>query len=155
MAVSVRVATLDDLPVLVEMGRQLHAESPRYRDSRYLPEKVEALGRSLIPAGGTHVAEKDGRIIGMLAGYVAEQWFSDYKVASDLTFYIAPEHRKTSRAALLLVRAFEQWAIASGAKEIIPGTSTQIDVESTTRFYTKMGYAVYGNTFIKRLHRGD
>lgn len=150
MAVSVRTATLDDLPALVEMGRRLHAESPRYRDSAYLPEKVEALGRSLIPAGGTHVAEKDGTIIGVMAGYVMEQWFSDYKVASDLVFYIAPEHRKTSRAALMLVRVFERWAFAQGAQEIIPGISSQIDIEGTTRFYVKMGYVVYGNTFIKR-----
>lgn len=149
--VDVRTATEADIPAILEMGRDLHAESPRYRSSTYRPDKVEALARTVIPGGGTLIAEKDGTIIGMLAGYVAEQWFSDYKVATDFTFYIKPEHRKTGRAALKLVRAFEEWAIVQGAREIMPGISTQIDIEGTTRFFEKLGYAVYGNALIKKV----
>lgn len=149
--VKVRAATEDDLPAILEMGRMLHGESPRYRGMSYNEAKVEALALKVIPTGGTLIAEKDGKIIGMLAGYVAEHWFSDDKVASDFTFYIRPEHRGTGKAALLLVRAFERWATAQGAKDIMPGVSTQIDIERTTRFYEKLGYAVYGNALIKKV----
>lgn len=150
--VKVRAATEDDLPAILEMGRALHAESPRYAAMSYNEAKVEALALRVIPTGGTLVAEKDGKIIGMLAGYVAEHWFSDDKVASDFTFYIRPEHRRTGKAALLLVRAFERWAVERGAKDIMPGVSTQIDVERTTRFFEKLGYTVYGNALLKRVN---
>jgi GNAT superfamily N-acetyltransferase len=151
MPVSVRRATEEDIPEVLAMGAALHAESPRYSALTYNPAKVEFLARHVIadPEGGALVAEKDGKIIGMMAGFVAPHWFSDDLIASDYTFYVKPEHRRKGRAALMLVRAFEEWAAAHGAVSIVPGTSTQIDADSTARFYEKLGYERTGFTFCK------
>jgi GNAT superfamily N-acetyltransferase len=148
--IKARTATLSDLPEIMDMGKALHAESPRYSILSYNSDKVEALARQVIPAGGAHVAEINGKIIGVIAGFVVERWFGDDKIASDYTFYVKPEHRR-GRAALLLLRAFEGWAYLNGALDIIPGTSTMIDAEGTARFYEKLGYERSGYGFFKRI----
>lgn len=158
MAVSVREATEADISVLIAMGRALHAESPRYARLRFNAAKVENHIRGMIGStlvvrapGGAFVAEKGGVVIGMLGAFIHAPFFTDDKIASDYTFYVVPEHRRKGRAAILLVRAFEQWAFDNGAVDIVPGVSTMIDGESTAKFYTKLGYEKYGDTFIKRL----
>lgn len=158
MAVSVRPATEADISILIAMGRALHAESPRYARLSFSADKVENLIRHMITStlvtrapGGAFVAEKGGIIIGMLGAFIHSPFFSDDKLASDYTFYIVPEHRRRGRAAIALIRAFEQWAFDNGALDIIPGISTMIDAESTAHFYNKLGYERYGYTFIKRL----
>lgn len=158
MAVKIRDAVEDDIPALLAMARDLHAESPRYARLSFSVAKVEALIRSLLsstlasaPIGGVFVAEKAGKIVGMLGAYVHAPYFSEDKIASDYTLYIVPEQRRRGRAAIGLVRAMEKWAWDNGAVDIVPGTSTMIDAESTAHFYEKLGYAKYGYTFIKRL----
>lgn len=149
--VKVRSATLDDIPALVDMGRMLHAESPRYARRSFNPNKVAARARLVIPFGGAHIAEREGDIVGMLAGFVVADWYGDDKIASDLAFYVKPEHRKKGRAALMLVRAFEDWAISQGATDLVPGSSTLIGTESTATFFEKLGYERTGYGFYKRV----
>lgn len=154
MGVSVRAAVEADIPTLIELGAALHAESPRFRRYPYSPRKVAEMALAVIPGGGALVAEIDGKIVGVMAGFVVEQWFSETKVASDLTFYILPEYRKKGRAALMLVRAFEQWAKSKGAVDVVPGASTQIDPDTTRSFYEKLGYVTSGYQFFKELGDG-
>ena len=148
---SVRVATLDDIPALVEMGAAMRAESPRYRSQSFDPAKVTQIAHQLIPTKGVGVAERDGKIIGMMAGVVVPTWFGHDLMATDLVLYVKPEHRKTTRAALLLIRAFEAWAEERGAVDIMPGVSTMVEVEGTVGLYEKLGYERYGAAMIKRL----
>lgn len=158
LVVSVRPATLADMPVMLAMGAALHAESPRYQNLRYSPEKVEALGRRALEdtlvtpaAGGLFVAEKNARIIGMVFGFVTEFFFSTDKVASDHTLYVVPEERGKSPVAGLLIRALEKWAAEQGAVDIVPGTSTQIAPEATVKLYERLGYERYGYVMRKRI----
>lgn len=149
--VEIRTATPADIPALIAMGRELHAESPRYARLSFNADKVALVAKSTIDSGGTHVALKDGMIVGFIAGFVCPHWFSDDLMASDFSFYIRPEHRRTGRIALRLLQAFEAWAIGKGAKDLVPGTSTQIDAEGTGKFFQKLGYEVSGTGFYKRV----
>lgn len=154
----IRAATAADTPVLIEMGRALHDESKRYSERGFAPEKLEALARSLFGTattegeGGAFVAEKDGKVIGMLIGFVREQWFSYDKLASDYTFYVRPEHRG-SMAAVRLIKAFEAWAISKGAVDILPGVSTMIASERARDLYLALGYEHYGYSMLKKVKR--
>lgn len=150
-AVKVRTAVADDIYDLVELGYYMHQESPRYQRLHYSQDKVGALASRLIPTGGVFVAERDDMIIGMMAGFVTEHWFSGDLMASDFVLYLMPDERKRGRAAVMLFRAFEQWAIAKGAVDICPSTSTGVDAEGTARFYEKMGYARTGVSMFKRV----
>lgn len=147
----VRTATEADVPELLEMGRAMHAESPRYRHRHYSPDKVEQFARRLVATGGTHVAEIDGRIVGMFAGFVVEDWFGNDRVASDFVVYVRPEHRGSS-AFVRLVKAFEKWAAGQGAVEIAPGVSTEVDPDKTVALYERLGYRALGaRVLTKRL----
>lgn len=147
-----------DIPAVVAMGRAMHAESPRYARLSFSAEKVEALLRRMIggtlvtePPGGAFVAERKGVLVGMIGGYLTEPFFSEDKIASDYALYITPAERRKGGIAAGLIRAFERWAIDSGAVDIMPGVSTMIDAEATTKLYRKLGYEPYGNLLIKRV----
>lgn len=143
---------------MVAMGVQMHAESPRYNRLCFSTSKADSLCRHMIEStlvtrapGGAFVAEKGGAVIGMIMGFIFAPFFTDEKVASDYCFYIMPDHRRKSRAAILLLNAFEQWARDNDAVDLLPGTTTMIDTESTASFYVKMGYEKQGYIFHKRL----
>lgn len=154
----IRPMTADDIPAIVALGRAMHAESPRYRRMNFNPDKVASRVRGMVTGtlttaapGGAFVAIKDGKIIGMIGGFVAETFFGDDKVASDYAFYITPSERRKGRAAVELVRAFERWADAQGVVDIVPGVSTMIETQSTRRLFEKLGYEHYGEMMIKRV----
>lgn len=143
---------------MLVMGRALHAESLPYSRLSFSASKVETLIRNALsstlasaPVGGVFVAEKAGKLVGMMGGFIYSPFFSEDRIASDYTFYVVPEQRRRGRAAVGLIRAFEQWAFDSGAVEITPGTSTLIGAESTANFYKKLGYENRGYLFGKRI----
>lgn len=67
---SIRAAVEADIPALVELGRAMHAESPRYSKLAYNAEKVAALAARIVPSGGALVAENNGILVGMMVGFV-------------------------------------------------------------------------------------
>ena len=67
---SIRTATLEDVPRLVELGAALHAESPRWSRIPFSPARAaETLTGLILHADGVvYVAERGGQIIGGIAG---------------------------------------------------------------------------------------
>lgn len=154
--IKVRFATRADIEVMADMGQALHDESPRFASRSYSKDKVMRLGEHLLgtmmggPRGCMLIAEKGDEPIGMMVGFVTEDWFGHDKVASDYTFYVKPEHRG-GRAAVMLLKTFEQWAREQGAVEIMPGVSTLIHEGKTQRFYEKLGYRFTGVLLSKKV----
>lgn len=118
----------------------IHAES-RYRDSKLSIEKVERLFDDTLQNKNQccFLLWKKGECIGLFAGIAVAHYFTNDVYASDLMFYVVPKERKT-RAALLLVRAFERWAAMLNCVEISVGISTDVETEKVARFYEKLGY---------------
>lgn len=157
MAVKIREAKHDDIPELVAMGRAMHEESPEYQRMDFSEEKVAKLARylcgtMLVPSrpGSALVAEDEGRIIGMMAGFVIEHFFGHDKIASEYVLYVKPEHRRGT-AAVRLIRAFEKWALSQGVRAIMPGVTTGNKTERTQALYMHLGYEANGVTLIKRV----
>ncbi len=145
-----------DIPEMLKMGRAMHAESPRFSRLRYSETKAEDLLRHMIVGtlvtdalGGGFVVEKEGKLVGMLLGYVTEYFFSEERIATDLVVYVRPEHRG-GRTFSQLVHAFERWAASKGVREIMFGISTEVHVEATTGAYERMGYAAMGRLVLKK-----
>ena len=112
---TVRRAVLTDIPAILEMARDMHAESPRYRTLGFDADKVCNVAYLLITAalpGGVLVAEDGDRLVGMLAFEVCSFYFSEERLASDLVMYLRPENRG---GALFprMVKAFEDWATST------------------------------------------
>lgn len=144
----IRPATRDDIPALIELGRAMHAESPRFSRHPYSPAKTAGTIDFLLANGAVFVAVKGGQAVGMMGGMVAPGWFTDEATAIELAVYVAPEHR--GRTGMRLIRAFEAWAFEHGAVEVTLGITTEVDTERTAALYEHLGYRRAGLTTVKR-----
>lgn len=149
----IRPATEADVQHIYALSEGIFNESLYARTCEYSPEKVAHLvTQVMLPNPDRwflHLAEKDGSIIGMYAGFLTEYYFSKDLMACDLALFVDPTKRG-GLAAVKLVQAFEDWAFAHGAKEICPATSTMVAPERTALLYQFLGYEVVGNMFKKR-----
>lgn len=151
MTMRVRSATLDDLPAMIALGAQMHAESV-YAPFDYDEEKLHALGVRYVENPDWCFAgvceDAHGRLLGMHLGFISEYYFGRDLIATDLLLFVDP-CKRGSLAAALLVKAFEEWAFAKGAREVCPGSSTMVAPERTAKLYERLGYTVVGNLFKK------
>lgn len=148
----IRPGRYEDIEQLIEMGERMHNEGA-YAFLPFDREKVRRLMISYINDRETQcglVAEEAGVVVGMFAGYVSDYFFCDEKVACDMILYVDREHRGSS-AAVRLIRAFRDWAGERGSRELCLGVSTQINTETTGRFYEKMGLSLSGGLYKQRL----
>lgn len=146
----IKVATLADLDLLVELGAQMHAEAV-FRSISYAPEKVRRDLAGLINgAGVVFVAERDGRVIGGMAGAVTEYWFSHELVGVDRAFFIEPSSRN-GITALRLIAAIEAWSKSLGAREQHLAITSGVNVEATSKLCELAGYRNAGPIFKKEL----
>ena len=139
---AIRKASTGDIPAIIEMARDMHAESPRYRDLSFNAEKINSLALALIRvpgAGGVLVAESESRLVGMFAFHVGQHFFSDDTFASDVVMYVRPKHRSGSLFPRL-VKAFEAWADEYGVKEKLLGVSAEIDSPRVVAVLERLGY---------------
>jgi len=142
----IRTAHLNDLPVLVALGKSMHCES-RYKKLRFDENKVAVFFENLINGGGcVFVAEKNGEIIGGFAGYASEHYFSPDVVASDIALFILPEHRGGT-TAFRLIKAFCAWAKFRGAAMTFIGTTTGVEPEKTAKLFELCDFAPAGGVF--------
>lgn len=133
----IRLATLQDIPRLVELGALMHAES-RYARLSFSREKVAAILQAVIERGAVFVAERDGEIIGGFAGVVEPHWFSTDLIATDLALFVEPGKRG-GFAAAHLVDAFLDWAAQRGAVMTDILINTGIRTEDTARLFDRLG----------------
>lgn len=141
---SVRAATLEDVPSLVELGRVMHAES-RYREVTFSVERATAHFAELIEfeRGCCLAYERSGRIVGFFTGALTEPHFSEELMAFDFGLFLLPSHRG-GIAAAALVKAFLAWAHEKKASFIDLGISTEVDITRTGALYERLGLRYVG-----------
>lgn len=141
----IRNATHADLGALLVLAEQMHAESPRFNVRRFSVEKMAALFSGLIDRedGLVLVAEQDGELVGVFAGYTMEDWFGPDTVSGDFGLFIAPTRRGGLDAARM-VRHYVQWARGRGVANPEIGISTGVHVDKTTRLYEAQGFVAVG-----------
>jgi GNAT superfamily N-acetyltransferase len=145
----IRPAVLDDLPTLLALGRQMHAESPRFNALTFDDTKVLELLTSAIDDDRyllIVVDDGDGGLVGGFIGYMTPLWFSHDEVAADLALFVDPDRRGGIVAAHLM-KAYSEWAAARGAKQTTAGISTGVMVEQTAQMYRRLGFNQYGYLF--------
>jgi N-acetylglutamate synthase-like GNAT family acetyltransferase len=143
-----RDATHKDLPRLMELAKQMHAESPRFSQLRFNDIKAFKFIEMMIYSQSFffQVIERDGVIIGGMAAMLTPQWFSDDLTACDIALFISPDCRG-GMAAAKLIKAYKQWANNSGAVLRTLGVSTGVMAEKTGKFMSAMGCKQFGYLF--------
>jgi hypothetical protein len=142
----IRQATLADVPRLVELGAIMHQES-RFNVLGYAPEKVVELLEGLLADDDfLRVIERDGVIVGMLAGYISEHWCSKALVASDCALFVEPGNRGGVEV-VKLIRQFREWAVDRGALMATLGISTGVQTDRTAKLMELVGYECIGHLY--------
>jgi GNAT superfamily N-acetyltransferase len=88
----------------------------------------------------------DGRIEGLIMGYINEHFFSTELGAWDLAVFVRPE-RRGSMVAFRLFSEFRKWAATNGSKTPWLGTSARIKPARTRKFYTGLGMEEVGTLY--------
>lgn len=152
----IRLAKLNDLDRIVEVGASLHAETEHFGRCRYVGEKVKAFIGALINSddGFVMVAERDGQVVGGIVAVTVEQWFSHDKIATEISVFILPEYRG-SMDALRLLKAFKAWARTKGVVYTMAGISTGIHAEKTKALYQAAGMRYVGPIMEFPMEQGE
>ena len=140
-----RMATPDDLPAIVVLGRVMHEESS-FAPMDYDVDRVKETISDLMNKSQFVVVAEDtnGEVIGGMAGMVTQSWFGNDMVANDLALFIHPDHRG-GLMVVRLVKAFVHWAKLAGAKQIRPGVVS--GSRTAEALYDRLGFTRCGATF--------
>ena len=144
----VRLANLDDLPRIVDMGERFHAFSGD--TVSYCRDTALASATGLMSMGFVLIAEVDGVPVGMIGVAVIPLFFNArVKLAQELMWWVADDARGTG-AALALLRTAESEARARGANRLqmiaLANSPTHV-----ARIYTRLGFRHCETAFVKEL----
>ena len=157
--INVRTTVEDDLPAIFELGRTMRAESvipfPEIdenaaRDTLALLDDFYFIAVAEVANTDPAPRKTGNEIIGMFTAQLNRYAFSQEFFAQHDIFYVHPDWRGT-RAALLLVKAFESWAQECGLTRALLSVHSGLFPERTGRFYKKLGYRPMGGNFMKEL----
>lgn len=144
---NIQNATSADIPCMVKMAKLLHAQS-RFREFNFDQEKLSKLIAGLIEQeyGIAIVSEEDGIILGGIIGLVAEHYFGNDKISTDMGLFVQPESRNADIAKGLIKEYIKQ-AKQKGAIDICIGNTTGRGVELTGLLYKSAGFSKAGEVW--------
>ena len=132
---------------LAEM--QVRETLPHLNFRRDLAE--ETIENSLKFADPTFFVVEDNRqVIGYLMALLESYAFTDGVFVVQEVLYVRPDKRGT-RAAVHLIKQFEQWGRIVGAREWIYGISNKFQPERTSRLFQKLTGAEEVGVYLKKV----
>ena len=140
-----RLATVNDLPDIVVLRRQLH-EDTTFASMDFDMEIITETITDLMNKNQFVVVAEDinGTVIGGMAGSVTQSWFGKDLIANDLSLFVRQDHRG-GFIAYRLIQHFVRWARLAGAKQIRPGVIT--GNENAEALYERLGFKRCGSTY--------
>jgi len=146
--VEIRSLEWADIPSVVDLAKQMHAESAfsrfQFDDSKMAVQLTMPLTHP--ESQFCHVAVKDKEVVGALFGYLTEFLFGPELIAMDYGWYVLPKARGTS-ARVRLLKNFQRWAKDHGAVEVCMGVSTNVQKDKTGKLFKKLGYKHVGGLY--------
>ena len=136
----------------LEIARYMHQGST-YAGMAFNDEKLirqlAACG-TIVPDRYFKLAVHGDEVLGGFYGNIHSTYFSDEMLANDLVWIIKPSARGGG-ASLMLLADFERWAKEKGAKMVMIGQSTGMDIARTTKLFQHCGYRTVGFNTVKEL----
>ena len=141
----VRTAILRDLDTLVDFGKRLTLESPKFQFQGFDEDRAFQFFAHLINKLESIflVYDEYDNPVGTLIGCIDIEWRTGQRLAFEQGVYILPEYRKTG-AATTLVNHFIEWAKINNADRIQLGTISGIHADKTVNLYEKLGFDLIG-----------
>lgn len=140
-----KVATIEDMEEILNMSMKFMSETgfSEFSDEEYIKLVIEDV----------LLSEQNEKIIllepgvGFLAGTVLPFPFGPHLMASEIAWYIYPEHRGKKVGSEFL-SAFEYWAKEKAGCKMV--NMMCLD-EQLDKYYTNKGYKLYERTYMKVL----
>ena len=136
----------------LEVARQIHAHSI-YANMRLDEAKVIrqlAASGNIVPDRYFRLAVRGEEVLGGFYGSLVKVFFSDECTAKDMGWWVR-ESSRGGAAAVLLLRDFERWAKAAGARKSMVGQSGVENIDRTRKLFEHCGYALTGYNTSKEL----
>jgi GNAT superfamily N-acetyltransferase len=147
----IRDATEADHDAIVVMARQFMAFTPYADVLTATDDEISATIRHFIAHAKVFVADIDGTVLGVLFAVLSPAWYApSHTIATELAWWVAPEHRKGT-AAIRLIQAFERWAKDSGASMVGMSNLEVGDNGLVSSMLARMDYRVSEQTHVKRI----
>jgi GNAT superfamily N-acetyltransferase len=149
MAANLRQATPADVPAMIDLARPTFEQFVPFGGSE---EMVAHMLSGLAAYGGyVRIHEVEGELRGFLAGMIGpfRPW-GEVKCALEMLFYIAPEHRR-SRLAFMLISDFLGWGRAKGCDLAVVSANHLAGDPRVGRLYERLGFRPIETAYIKRI----
>lgn len=144
----IRFAVEHDIARLVEMGKRFHASSIYADKIGFDGDTVAQSLRSFISSdiAVVMVAQKFGNVVGAIGGVIGPHFVAGGKAASELFWWVEPEHRGIG---LSLLTAYEHEVSSRGAS--YSGMICPFGSGAVEKIYAKSGYQPMETIFYKEM----
>ncbi len=145
----IREATVDDIPVLVEMARKFHSHANMEQwGLTFDPPSMGVYIEMLIFLQTANIfvlEEEDGIIVGSIAG-ILNPWFMDYSIVlvNELWWWVEPGSKGTKA----MKEEFYQWAKSRGTTKKIMNSISGPKEKVVQRYYKMEGLQYMESMFI-------
>lgn len=146
----IRPATHNDVNELVELGRTFLGQTILARMAPYDPVSVEGMLMSCIDTTTSAVfaLESGGKVVGGIFGsLVPLYWNVEILAAQQFGWFVHPDHR--GKESILLLRAWEGWAVQHGATILFSGAKKNNRFNAMDRVLNREGYEVLETVHVK------
>lgn len=154
MSVTVRPATVDDIPCYMDLAEAFVATTPVNHIIPFDRDGTAAFIKSALDNENiiVLVAEDDGKLIGITAAIAYPMYFNPAKlVAQELWWYIKPDERGGA-ASKLLFQEIEKWSMSKQAEAMFMVALDNDRIETMVKLYGRLGYTPTERTFVKGLN---
>lgn len=138
----IKIASEEDLPLLHEMSLKFGEASP-YKDL-VNQQTIKDVVSDIVRGDNNSTLALMFEDKGMLLGITSKFLFGDRKLATEVAWWVEPEHRK-SKIGPQLLEYFEYWAKVVGCTMV-----TMISIDDTLgKYYEKQGYTLTERSYMK------
>lgn len=154
MPVTVRTATVEDLPCYMDLAAAFVATTPVNHLIPFDRDSTAAFVEAALDSDNmvVLVAEDDAEIVGITAALAYPMYFNPSKlVAQELWWYIKPNARG-GLASKLLFQEIEKWGKSKQAAAMFMIALDNDRVTTMAKMYGRLGYAPTERVFVKGLN---
>lgn len=140
----IRLAKRKDIPQLVALGEEFAYMSQPIHGFGISRERIIHFANEVVevPNALVIVLEEEDIIQGLMVGIITQIFFSEDVALQELVWYV----KKGSRG-LIMLEAFEKFAIGMGANKVIVGNKPAF--YDLSRIYLRRGYTMLENQYHK------
>jgi L-amino acid N-acyltransferase YncA len=145
-----RNATHEDIPAIVEMSRKFYATTNYAALAPMDDDQVATIAAMLIDTGVMLLAERDGKVVGMIGLALMPFTFNPaLTIAAEVVWWVDPEHQDCGIGRYLLDNAGH--AAKRHGAHIVQMMALATSPPQAGKLYEHLGYAHSETSYTKRI----